>query len=279
MLRMTHTLFLSSALMLGACTQQDDGFLGESNIVGGVPISIEQAPWQISLQVSGFGHFCGGSILSDEWILTAQHCTEALGNSPERLQVVAGITRLSQPQGGQVRGVAEVIIFPGFVDPSEGKDVSLLRLSQPLTLDGVRTRAIPIADDVAVSQGLINEGVLSTTSGWGALSSGGPSPDDLQGVRVPIVTNEQAQDAYGPLGFTITDDQLGAGFLGVGGRDSCQGDSGGPLSVPDATGTGEVLAGVVSWGVGCAEPDLPGLYARVSSFADFIRQATGEPDL
>ncbi|MBL8740442.1 MAG: trypsin-like serine protease, partial [Myxococcales bacterium] len=83
--------------------------------------------------------------------------------------------------------------------------------------------------------------------------------------------NTQANQAYGG---GITADQIGAGIIGVGGKDSCQGDSGGPLVVPNGAG-GVILAGVVSWGNGCADPQYPGLYGRVSSFATWIEQNTG----
>jgi hypothetical protein len=137
----------------------------------------------------------------------------------------------------------------------------------------VRTAPIAIADAEAVALGLTDPGVVSTVSGWGALSEGGPSPDDLQAVEVPIISNEDAQAAYPEV--TITEDQLAAGLLDEGGKDSCQGDSGGPLIVPDAEGTGFLLAGIVSWGFGCARPDAPGMYGRVSSFADFINEVLG----
>jgi secreted trypsin-like serine protease len=255
----------------GACGPELGPGLGSAEIVGGEPIEIEEAPWQISLQ-DDFGHFCGGSILTAEWVITAQHCTEFAGGTS--MQVLAGATRLSQPGSGQTRSVAEVVPFPGFRDPTEGKDVALVRLAQPLALDGVSVRAVDIADASSVTAGLTDPGVVSTVSGWGALSSGGPSPDQLQAVDIPLVSNQDAQAAYS--GENITDDQLAAGDLEQGGIDSCQGDSGGPLVVPDASGEGVLLAGVVSWGFGCASPNAPGMYARVSSFADFIRDNVGD---
>ncbi len=268
MLRPTRLLALFPALLL-ACGPSVGPGGDSSEIVGGFPIGIEEAPWQISLQDPGFGHFCGGSILSADFVLTAQHCTEGGGE----MQVLAGVDRLSDAGSGQVADVAEVIPFPDFTDPTQGKDVSLLRLAAPLELDGVRTAPIAIADASAVELGLTDPGVESTVSGWGALTEGGPSPDDLQAVEVPIISNEDAQASYPTE--TITDDQIGAGLLEEGGKDSCQGDSGGPLVVPDAEGTGFLLAGVVSWGFGCARPDAPGMYARVSSFADFINENLG----
>jgi secreted trypsin-like serine protease len=265
MLRTKRLLALPPALLL-ACGPSVGPGGDSSEIVGGFPIGIEEAPWQISLQDPGFGHFCGGSILSADFVITAQHCTEFGG----QMQVLAGVDRLSDAGSGQVVDVAEVIPFPGFTDPTQGKDVSLLRLAAPIELDGVRTAPIAIADASAVSLGLTDPGVVSTVSGWGALTEGGPSPDDLQAVEVPIISNEEAQASY--PSETITEDQIGAGLLAEGGKDSCQGDSGGPLVVPDAEGTGFLLAGVVSWGFGCARPDAPGMYGRVSSFADFINE-------
>jgi hypothetical protein len=104
-------------------------------------------------------------------------------------------------------------------------------------------------------------------SGWGTLSSGGSSPDRLQYVEVPIITNAECQDAY--RSENITDGMLCAGYLGQGGADSCQGDSGGPLVVD---GNGELVqTGVVSWGYGCASASHPGVYARTSEYIDWIR--------
>lgn len=238
-------------------------------IVGGTDANIADYPWQVSLQVgsgSNGSHICGGSILNESWILTAQHCTH--GSSASELRIAAGMSRLSQDDSkGQVRNVAKIVEFAGYVDASKGKDVALLQLATPLDLSSPNVRAIPLMTQALADSGLTAPGVMATVSGWGTLSSSGSSPDNLQRVSVPILSNAKAQAAY--AGETITADQLAAGDMTTGGKDSCQGDSGGPLVVPDGQG-GVLLAGVVSWGYGCADKKYPGMYARVSSFVTWI---------
>ena len=252
---------------LGGCgTADDDGKRVEAKeeIVGGSNTTIQQHPWQVSLQTLDGFHFCGGSILTDTWILTAAHCVD--GASPNRLRVRAGITRQSQ-NAGQTRSVAEIFVFPGYIEPPQGHDAALLRLSTPLSLDATAS-PIDIVTPADAAAGLTAPGVNATVTGWGTLSSGGDSPDILQAVSVPIVSNAAADAAYTTI--DITDDQIGAGIIGVGGVDSCQGDSGGPLTVSDGAG-GNLLAGIVSWGFGCADARWPGMYGRVSSFAAWIQ--------
>jgi hypothetical protein len=263
MLDSRRVFAVGAALSFAACAADPDAGGGATPIVGGRAIAIEEAPWQVSLH-DDFGHFCGGSILSPDWVLTAAHCVEFAAE----MAVVAGVTRQSDAASGQIRRVAEVVSFPGFTSPLVGKDIALVRLAEPLVLDGKVTRAIALVDDAAVRAGLTDPGVEAMVSGWGMLSSFGFfGPDELHGVEVPLMSNEEAQAAY--AGETITDDQLAAGFP-EGGKDACQGDSGGPLVVPSADGADVLLAGVVSWGFGCAAPNAPGMYARVSSFHRWI---------
>jgi secreted trypsin-like serine protease/subtilisin-like proprotein convertase family protein len=264
-----YSLALTIALPLAACggpeLDSPESVLEEKDpIVGGSNTTIEMHPWQISLQSNSGFAFCGGSIVGPQWILTANHCVE--GEAPSSMRVVAGITRISESNSGQIRSVDQILMFPGYVSAEQGRDAALLHLSQPLDLSGARARAIGIVTAADAADGRTNPGVDSVVTGWGTLRSGGSTPDILQAVTVPIVSNEDAEEAYGQ---NITDDQLAAGLLGVGGRDSCQGDSGGPLTVPSANG-GRLLAGIVSWGNGCADPNFPGMYGRVSAFADWI---------
>ncbi|HZI04866.1 MAG TPA: trypsin-like serine protease [Archangium sp.] len=263
-------LTLASALsMLAGCGSelteekqtQEPVASSAQEIVGGTATTIGANPWQVSLQSSTGSHFCGGSILNENWILTAQHCVNDGGTISKPARIEAGTTTISG--SGQVRSVAEVIVYPGYVDASKGKDVALLRLSTPLDLSGANAKAIGLVTAADASAGVTNTGVVSRVTGWGTLSSGGSSPDTLQTVDVNIVSNSSAQTSY--PSETITADQLAAAAPG---KDSCQGDSGGPLTV--LKGTTRVLAGVVSWGYGCADSRYPGMYARVSSFETWI---------
>jgi trypsin len=121
---------------------------------------------------------------------------------------------------------------------------------------------------IALTRSEPSAGTASVVSGWGTLSSGSSSlPTQLQAVTVNIVSSSECSSAYSSYGG-ITDRMICAAVSG-GGKDACQGDSGGPLVV------GEDLVGIVSWGVGCAEPNYPGVYSNVATLRDFITTETG----
>ena len=101
-----------------------------------------------------------------------------------------------------------------------------------------------------------------------SLHLGGSATNNLQYVRVPAITNAQCNSAYGG---SITDTMICAGYPGVGGKDACQGDSGGPFVCNDNGNA--VIAGVVSWGNGCALADYPGVYARTTSALSWIQNS------
>jgi len=266
-------LTLASALsMLAGCGSelteekqtQEPVASSTQEIVGGTNTTIAANPWQVSLQSSTGSHFCGGSVINENWILTAQHCVNSGGTISKPGRVVAGITTRSSSSTGQIRTVAEVVVYPGYVDANIGKDVALLRLSTPLDLSGSNVKAIGLISKADETAGATNTGAVARVTGWGTLSSGGSTlPDTLQTVDVNIVSNSSAQTSY--PNETIGADQLAAAAPG---KDSCQGDSGGPLTV--LNGSTRELAGVVSWGYGCADSRYPGMYARVSEFETWI---------
>jgi len=233
----------------------------EARIVGGVNTDISEVPWQVSIRGTWYGHFCGGSIIHERWILTAAHCIEDGGNG---LVIRAGITNVNST--GQQRSVDGIAIHPDYSQPSSGSDIALLRLSSPLDLSDPDVSVVPLVTPTDATFGATTAGTIGLVSGWGALSSNGGSPATLQSVTVPIVSLSQASQAYG---FNIGEDQLAAGYLGQGGKDACQGDSGGPFVVDNGAGL-PVLAGVVSWGSGCGSKWYPGMYARVSHFYSWI---------
>lgn len=251
-------------------------------IVGGEDVDILDYPWQVSLQLRpphGAHHFCGGTILSEEWILTASHCLvfdDGSGGDlflePFHLRVRAGFTHMNNSSQGSHYHVAEVIMHPDYsTNPNDFRfDIALVRLAEPLDLDLDTKSSVNLVTMTDAAQGMTDPGTMAKVSGWGALYSGGPSPNHLQAVEVPIV--DVSDTNYQP--GSISADMILAGSPG---KDACQGDSGGPLVVDDGNGWYNV-AGVVSFGVGCGSPGYPGAYARVSYFEDWLKEYLIFPD-
>jgi secreted trypsin-like serine protease len=158
-----------------------------------------------------------------------------------------------------------VIPHPNYNPYSLDNDVALLKLSSPATLN-TRVETVPLL--VSPTQDAqAAPGTAAWVTGWGTTAFGGSTSNVLLEVSVPIVTNQTCSQAY----WGITDNMICAGYE-EGGKDACQGDSGGPLVVPN--GDGWLLAGLVSFGDGCAKPGKYGVYARVSRYVDWIQQQT-----
>jgi secreted trypsin-like serine protease len=238
-------------------------------IIGGRPATPGAYPWQVSLVVSsisdaGRGHFCGGSILNEKWIITAAHCMTQL--TPSQFQVVVGTSTLDS--GSKRHAVARALVHEAYekVAPHDS-DIALVELQEPLRLEQ-STTAITVLGE-ADEPTVLKDGEKFTVTGWGAVEQGGSVVRDLREVTVPFVTNAVCSDPLS-YGSQITDTMICAG-LAAGGKDSCQGDSGGPLvSVAPPV----QLVGVVSWGEGCAKPGKYGVYNRIAKFRKWIEACT-----
>lgn len=234
-------------------------------IMGGEAAPPTAYPFMASISVRNSnprdGHFCGGSFIAADWVLTAAHCVKP--EQAANVQVYGGSNQLAS--GGRIYGVSRIIVHEGYDTVSQENDVALLQLTQRAAVTTVQ----PLPPELAQRA---EGGQQATAIGWGYTAEGGDVQNVLRRVSLQIVSNE-ACNAPTAYAGGITSGMLCAGFR-AGGKDSCQGDSGGPLVVGNGNG-GFYQAGVVSWGEGCGEPNKYGVYTRVSSYQRWIADRIG----
>uniref|UniRef100_A0A3B3QNV6 trypsin n=1 Tax=Paramormyrops kingsleyae TaxID=1676925 RepID=A0A3B3QNV6_9TELE len=220
--------------------------LEDDKIVGGHECAEHSQPWQVSLNV-GY-HFCGGSLVSNDWVVSAAHCYKS------RVEVRLGEHNIQEKEDSdQFISSSIVIRNPGYDSWTLDNDIMLIKLSKPANLNSfVQPVSLPTACAPA--------GTMCTVSGWGNTMSSTADSNKLQCLEIPILPESDCEKAYPGM---ITQSMFCAGYL-AGGKDSCQGDSGGPVVCKGQ------LQGVVSWGYGCAEKDHPGVYTKVCMFTEWI---------
>ena len=213
------------------------GDLPEPFIVGGTEVDPAcpdcKYPFMVSIQWTGNwgGHYCGGSLVREDWVVTAAHCMQ--GESTSGSLVKIGMHNINGTTGSETRYIDEIIIHPQYSGNSLDNDYALIHLTSPSSFEPIQLVTSDSHDD---------EPVMSTVMGWGATSSGGWGSTYLMEVDVPI------DDSCGNIGNETTNNMVCAGDAN-GGEDSCQGDSGGPLIMTNDDGEYELI-GIVSWGYG-----------------------------
>jgi len=241
----------------------------QMQIVGGSDADECEWKWQVGIMNKDDTEpWCGGTLISEEWVFTAAHCVQEW---PGRLKVVAGQHTISKKSGNeQYRNVKEIVMHEKYNSETMTHDFALLRLESPMNFNQcVGAACLPTKGD-------LKGGETCWISGWGTLASGGESPDVLQEASVQVLSLDACRKS-GYSSSEILDDMICAQGTNSKGQitDACQGDSGGPL-VCEQDGVWR-LFGATSWGRGCAGKDYPGIWARVADVLGWIDSTRKRP--
>ncbi|XP_062895017.1 suppressor of tumorigenicity 14 protein homolog isoform X2 [Mobula hypostoma] len=234
----------------------------QSRIVGGMSADVGEWPWQISLHFQTYGHVCGASVISEDWLVSAAHCFLDMYDDSSSWLAYGGLNFQGEPTV-QLRKIKQIIKHPRYNEDTYDYDIAVLRLERPFDL---RPKLQPIClPDVSHT---FPAGKSCWVTGWGAMYEGGSSSISLQKAEVKIINDTVCSVV---TEGQVTSRMLCCGYL-TGAIDACQGDSGGPLSCQEKGKW--FLAGIVSWGEGCARKNKPGVYSRVTKLREWIREQT-----
>lgn len=235
-------------------------------IIGGGDAREGRYSYTVSLQ-DYKGHFCGGSLIARDVVLTAAHCAGG------QYDVVINRHNLGKSNGETI-SMSKEVKHDDYNNWTTENDFMLVILSRPTN------------EDVALVNLNSNKGTPSPgdevfVMGWGDTEAADDVQrlsDTLQDVSVNAISNQDCEDSKGTVGgwFDSYNGQIKDSMLCATDfkQDACQGDSGGPLVIlgNDSSGADDVQVGVVSWGIGCATKEFPGVYSRVSSAYDWIEK-------
>lgn len=264
-----RTMIAKKGLRTTSISAQNSGNI-VPYIVGGEDAAAGEYPWMAALLTASepeafYAQFCGGSLIRADLVVTAAHCVDWL-TDPSQIDVAVGAYNLTGVTAQERIPILGIFIHPDYDDVALDNDIAILKLAR-----NASQTPVPLINPSLMQT--LSPGDLLTVMGWGTLEDNSNFfPDTLQKVQVPLVSNltcEQALNSFDPS-INLTQNQICAGYLD-GGKDSCQGDSGGPLVYP--MNGSEYLTGIISWGIGCAQPEAYGVYTKASNYYEWVQKA------
>ncbi|XP_065722027.2 chymotrypsin-2 [Drosophila suzukii] len=229
-------------------------------VVNGTDSSVQKHPYVVSLRSYDGAHSCGGTIISNEFVMTAAHCTN--GRPAETLSIQFGVTNINI-NGPNVVGIKKIIQHEDF-DPSRqnANDISLVKVEEPFEFNEVSVAPVELPS-LAFAVPQTDAGAEGVLIGWGLNATYGSVQSTLQEVLLKIYSDEECTARHG--GQTNPRYHI-CGGVDEGGKGQCSGDSGGPLIY-----NGQQV-GIVSWSIKpCTVAPYPGVFCKVSEYIDWIK--------
>jgi secreted trypsin-like serine protease len=286
-----------------------------AKVIGGELAADGAWPWQVALTVAKMpvstdSQFCGGSLVLDQWVLTAAHCVHMIDDQgvefdvqPFEISVVVGTNKLDG--SGDRVPVEAIFVNPQYSATQFDFDIALIKLARKPNVP-YQTIEVP---DAAFGDILQQPGVTTIVTGWGLQNGARPSAE-LRQTTIQMLDREmcnssmmeaRAEEAVNGFAYAaevlavkeetayplweqllaqapqpMSENMLCSGTF-EGGKTSCNGDSGGPLVVPLDDGS-YIQAGIVSWGLtassgkGCEEQAMFSAYTNISKFLPWLNE-------